>query len=431
MNKTKGRGRGPISKGPKAASRPTSNNTKNSTNTSCSRTDSRKPSHVKRERKEKPDILKPEDKLQFTKCKIKVKNVLGRGGFGQVYNVFLIDKPSQTGALKIEPEKTGHRLLFESLLLTHIQHSTGEKSLFPKIYDYGTTIVNNISYRYCLFQILGTNLSDLRLKYGKDGKLLEKPTCAHVSLQTFKSLWDFHELGFGHFDIKPQNFVCGRGSEEERIFLIDYGIGRYCMDNGEFICPPTKYSFAGTPKYCSLNSHRRTHPDQKDDLESWLYMMFEIFSESGLIWSGRDPVPKIQEQKQGLLKNADDVLSKVPEVFTKVADSINTGAYGKKPPHSILYKEMEEHFTKQGWLPCQKVEWIGTQENAEHITIQCDPLDEKALKSLKYDDWDRIAKKAMPKEAFSKVNMSLTNMKQSLKSPKNDDNIEDAVRERK
>lgn len=67
-----------------------------------------------------------------------------------------------------------------------------------------------------------------------------------------------HACNLLHRDIKPGNFLVGRGAEAGKLHLIDFGLaGAYRDTNGRHIPYNSSAHFHGTDKYASINSHMK------------------------------------------------------------------------------------------------------------------------------------------------------------------------------
>ena len=87
----------------------------------------------------------------------------------------------------------------------------------------------------------------------------------------------FHKAGFVHCDIKPDNILIGTGTENDIIYLIDFGLAHMYRDsNGVHIRPPEKIPFKGSISYCSINLLKKQFPSRRDDLESLIYVILHL-----------------------------------------------------------------------------------------------------------------------------------------------------------
>jgi serine/threonine protein kinase len=96
-----------------------------------------------------------------------------------------------------------------------------------------------------------------------------------------------HTHGYIHRDIKPDNFMF---DDAGKIYLIDLGMCKHYMRNGQHIAPKIRTSVIGTINYISLNVHNMKEPSRRDDVESICYVMWKMCG--GLDW-GDDPLDDI------------------------------------------------------------------------------------------------------------------------------------------
>uniref|UniRef100_A0A0M3IZQ4 Protein kinase domain-containing protein n=1 Tax=Anisakis simplex TaxID=6269 RepID=A0A0M3IZQ4_ANISI len=106
---------------------------------------------------------------------------------------------------------------------------------------------------------------------------------AKVSLQMLKGIYDLHQQGLLHRDLKPDNMgVC---SEEQPVTLLfDLGMSRMYTDgecdlmNSQVRPPRTCCPFRGTPEWASGHSQKGREQTRFDDLIAWLYVSCELFA---------------------------------------------------------------------------------------------------------------------------------------------------------
>jgi serine/threonine protein kinase len=90
-------------------------------------------------------------------------------------------------------------------------------------------------------------------------------------------LQELHKQRFIHRDLKLSNFTIGRKEKNNKIYLIDFGLGKKYMDRDKnHINFKEQKKFVGNVKYCSLNCHQLYEQSRRDDLESVCYIMMHM-----------------------------------------------------------------------------------------------------------------------------------------------------------
>ncbi|VDM40908.1 unnamed protein product [Toxocara canis] len=137
---------------------------------------------------------------------------------------------------------------------------------------------------------------------------VRKLRAANVSLQMLKGIYDLHEQGLLHRDLKPDNM--GIFSMEQPVTLLfDLGMARMYTDGESDVCfydlissdsisarslavkrlptwarytqvrpPRTCCPFRGTPEWASGNAQKGREQTRYDDLIAWLYVTCELFA---------------------------------------------------------------------------------------------------------------------------------------------------------
>ena len=84
-----------------------------------------------------------------------------------------------------------------------------------------------------------------------------------------------HNKSYIHRDIKPQNFVFGKGDNKNILYLIDYGLSKKYIDSktGKHIKYRNIDKLIGTVKFNSINSLIGLELSRRDDLESLCYLI--------------------------------------------------------------------------------------------------------------------------------------------------------------
>ncbi|CAI2313199.1 unnamed protein product [Caenorhabditis sp. 36 PRJEB53466] len=269
--------------------------------------------------KKKPSrkIMNPDDTIKNGPFTWKVVNLLGSGGFGDVYKVYEEKNKSKCYALKTESEegkKVMLRLKVEMQVLMAIQDArkADPKCLrhFVEFVDRGKS--DDLKCKFIVMSLVGPSLDDCRKKYNVC--LNSKQTPYIIAIQSLEAVRDLHALGYLHRDIKPANFAVGFGPDEPTVFMLDFGIGRSYLDpkTKEHRAPRKSVKFLGTLRYASRACMKGIDQGRKDDLECWLFMVFDIFDEDSLSWRKEPDRSQITHYKDNFFNN------KLPSMYDSV-----------------------------------------------------------------------------------------------------------------
>lgn len=209
------------------------------------------------------------------KCPSK-KTILGRGSFGNVY-LFLNNSTNEEVAIKVElMDSENSSLKNEYKIYKALEGEHG----FPKIYEYTTVS----KYNVLVMEVLGDSIEDLLNKAEKHFSFL---TILMIIEQIITRIEYMHKKNFIHRDIKPGNFMIGRGKKRNVIYAIDFGLSKKYRSSstGLHIRYRDGKDLAGTPIYVSVNTHLGIEQARRDDIEAIGYMMIYLMK-GYLPWQG-------------------------------------------------------------------------------------------------------------------------------------------------
>lgn len=235
----------------------------------------------------------PNDECKIIGRKYKLLNKIGSGSFGVVYKGENT-RTKEKVAIKIEPLKGKCRLLkHEAQISRHLQSNHGISS----IKWYGIDEEN----AYAVFDLLGISLET----YFERLKKFSLKTVLLLGIQILNRLKMLHSNGIIHRDIKPDNFMMG-SKDSETVYIIDFGLSKNFIENGEHIQFKDKKKITGTVRYASINIHNGMEPSRRDDLISLGYMLI-FFYKGTLPWQGLSA--KSKEEKYEKISNIKKTIS--------------------------------------------------------------------------------------------------------------------------
>ena len=261
--------------------------------------------------------------------KYKVKKKIGQGAFGAVFLGQTI-KDNKYVAIKVERRKISKPLLeSEAYLLSNL------KGLgIPKIISFGKTRF----YTVLIEPLFGKTLFDIFIQ---NGKQFHPEELCLIALQVIERLETIHAQYIIHRDIKPDNFVMGKGIKSKYLYLLDFGLAKKYRSSSTLKHYPLvkKKHLTGTARYASINALNGYTQSRRDDLEAIGYVLV-YFLLGRLPWQGMlnknkdERYMKIMEIKRDT--DPHDLCKGLPVQFEKYISYTRSLEYEQDPDYSML-----------------------------------------------------------------------------------------------
>ena len=278
---------------------------------------------------------------------------LGEGAFGKIYECQNI-KNKQTYAAKIEYHSAPNPQLYqESKIMTEMKGKLGFPTCYQVIYLKQELVM--------VTDLLGPNIQDIMDNI--EGKKFTMKSTLLLTEQMLKRLRDLHEKGIIHRDMKPENFVIGKGKNEKLIYMIDFGLSRHYLieKTQQHIPMKSDRAIVGTLRYISMNCHEGLEVSRRDDLESLAYMMIH-FVIGELPWMGikakslGEKYKRVYEKKQETVP--DDLCKILPDEMKSFLQHILNLEFEEKPNYDYLEGLIKSLKSKYGFKNDDNFEWL-------------------------------------------------------------------------
>ena len=298
-----------------------------------------------------------------------VNKLLGKGGFGQIYLGRNI-RENVPIAIKVEETSNRSHLRLEYEILKEIQGGKG----IPRIYKYR----QGHNHNYLVMELLGKSLDKL---FSDNDKYFSDKTIFQIGYQMIERIQYVHSKFYIHRDIKPGNFVIGRGEKSKIIYLIDFGLSKRYIDPEKKCHIPYREGkgLTGTARYVSLFTHYGIEQSRRDDIESIAYNLI-YFAKGKLPWQGvktknkKEKHKKIMESK--LAHTPDILCANLPDVYVKLLKYARKLEFEDEPDYDNIKLLFKNYIEKKGDIMDMQFDWEKRKEESDSNEEE-DEYDEK------------------------------------------------------
>eukprot|EP01035_Chromulina_nebulosa_P016945 gene16945-22437_t len=292
--------------------------------------------------------------------KYRLGRKIGCGSFGDIYWGMDVTTGEEV-AIKLESVKTKHpQLLRELKIYKSLHHTVG----VPSAKWFGV----EGEYNVLVMDLLGKSLEDL---FNECNRQFSLPTVLLLADQLLERLEFVHRKSLIHRDIKPDNFLMGRGFNSQIVYVIDFGLSKLYRDPRSLRHIPYREgkSLTGTARYASIHTHMGIEQSRRDDLESLGYVLM-YFLKGSLPWQGLQATTKRQKYERILQKKAattvDGLCENHPDEFKQYFKYVKSLKFMDLPDYDFLRKLFRELYQRIGGPVPHVFDWEKSSQWAKN-----------------------------------------------------------------
>ena len=214
---------------------------------------------------------------------------LGSGSFGSIYSA---EYENNYYAIKLEEKSRGQNLLEnEAYIMSYL---SGHRIPAVKSFGYSG------DYNVLIMELMGKSLEDIFENFVVK-KMSIRCVC-NIAYQMMEIMEFIHKKHIIHRDIKPDNFVIGRGEKKKYIYILDFGLAKKYRSSKTLRHNPMSKNknLIGTARYASINALNGISQSRRDDLEAIGYVLM-YFLRGRLPWQGI-PVKNKEERYRKIME---------------------------------------------------------------------------------------------------------------------------------
>ena len=220
-------------------------------------------------------------------------------------------------------------------------------------------------------ELLGPSLENLFQKLNK--KFSIKTTCM-LGIQMIDRIEYIHSRKILHRDIKPDNFVIGRGKNSHIVYILDFGLSKkyWSSRQNKHISFCRNKKLTGTARYASINALSGCEQGRRDDLESIGYIIM-YFVRGSLPWQGlkvnkkEDRYKKICDKKKAT--SAKELCSGYPKEFENFVSYTRNLKFMEVPDYEYLRNLLKTIIQNEHKEIDFYYDWCNTKPNIKPTDI--------------------------------------------------------------
>ncbi|KAH8584548.1 casein kinase I [Cryptosporidium sp. chipmunk genotype I] len=297
-----------------------------------------------------------------TVCSIwKIERLIGGGSFGDIY-LAVNTETNEEVAIKAESTMSRHpQLIYETKVLKLLQGGVGIANVYHCELD------REVNHQIMAMELLGPSLEDL---FNLCHRRFTMKTILMIADQMLQRVEYIHSKNFIHRDIKPDNFLIGRGRGSRNIYVIDFGLAKRFRDPKTLQHIPYRENknLTGTARYASINAHLGIEQSRRDDLEAIGYVLMYFCRNGTLPWQGirannkEEKYKKIMEKKMGT--SVETLCKSYPPEFATYLHYCRVLRFEDRPDYTYLRKLFRDLMHREGYVDDGDFDWTKLESNS-------------------------------------------------------------------
>ena len=348
---------------------------------------------------------------------------LGEGSFGCIYSA---RENNNWYAIKFENKNKGQNLLEnEAYIMSYLN---GPR--IPAVKSFGYSGDHNV----LIMELMGKSLEDL-FENLPNKKMSIRCVC-NLGYQMIDIMEYIHNKHIIHRDIKPDNFVMGKGAKSKYLFLLDFGLSKKYRSSTTLKHYPLikRKKLTGTARYASINALNGMTQSRRDDLEAIGYVLM-YFLIGKLPWQGMvnknkdERYLRIMEVKRDT--TPEQLCKGFPPEFERYISYTRNLEYEEQPDYDLLKNLFLKVLKDEGYNLDYYYDWdndVTTMTTADtNLNLYYkNELNKELEKNLPINDKKLEVENELRKDRIQYINKGETNI--IVEEKENNDKNENEIK---